>query len=414
MDFTTHLNPACRSRARALRVAQKVALAAAAAMQWLFVASLAAQERPETPHVDSVSLSVKQPHERAAETLWFDDFDSGWRDYPEKSGSLTRDVAFGRKGQSLETFYPKGERGGGAGSCKVWFGDNPIDYGQVGSKIVRKGEKFEEIYMRAYVKHQHGWEGGGPAKLMRMTSFVSNSFAQSMISHLWSSGESDCVTLDPVRCVVDGRVMAKKYNDWEGMKWLGNSPAGTFALSKADWWVCVEFRTRLNTPGKSDGECQVWIDGRLDCERRNLDFRGTYADHGINSAMLEAYWNKGAPRDLHRWFDNLVVSTRPIGPVVCPANPTLFKTPYRGPGSQAAWQFELAENPDSPDVVFSSRGLNTQEESVVTPETGEFKSGLTGKRGLASGKIYFARCRQQSDAGTWSEWSPWHQGFKVE
>jgi hypothetical protein len=197
------------------------------------------------------------------------------------------------------------------------------------------------------------------------------------------------------------------------MKWLGNTPTGAFPIARADWWVCVEFHTRLNTPGKSDGECQVWIDGQLDCERKNLDFRGTYSEHTINSAMLEAYWNKGAPRDLRRWFDNLVVSTRPIGPAVCSANPTLFKTPYHGPGSQAAWCFELAENPASPETVFVSSELTSERKAVVSVENGVFKGALLGLKQLDAGHIYYARCRQKSDSGVWSDWSPWHQGFRV-
>ncbi len=42
------------------------------------------------------------------------------------------------------------------------------------------------------------------------------------------------------------------------------------------------------------------------------------------------------------WYDNFVVSTKPIGPVVCPSNPVLVKTPYHGPGDLAALEAELS------------------------------------------------------------------------
>ena len=58
--------------------------------------------------------------------------------------------------------------------------------------------------------------------------------------------------------------------------------------------------------------------------------------------FLETYWNDGSPVTQSRWIDNFVISTKPIGPVVCPRNPVLFKTPYRGPGKMATWQVEVA------------------------------------------------------------------------
>lgn len=386
----------------------------AIALQLFFCNGLLAQDKPEIPHIDSIVPSLIQPQKIESQTIWFDDFDSGWKEYPEKSGNITSQEVFGGKGRALETFYPKGEKGGGKGACKVWFGDNPINYGHVGTKIVCKSKRFDEIYARVYVKHQHGWEGGAPAKLMRMTSFENGNFAQSMISHLWAAGDLDYQTLDPVCCVRNGRVLSTKYNDWNAMKWLGNSPHGLFPLARADWWVCVEFHTRLNTPGASDGMCEVWIDGKLDCIRTNLDFRGTYTNHSINSVMLEAYWNKGAPKDLYRWFDNFVVSQKPIGPIVCPPNPMLIKTPFYGSGRQAGWNFELAEDADLAKAVFISNELGVENRGIVTSATGEFRGVLAGKNQLESGRTYVARCRQKNDAGTWSQWSPWHQKFRVE
>jgi hypothetical protein len=377
-------------------------------------ACVSAQEAPAVPHVDSVEMAAKQPQESAKETIWYDDFDAKeWKGYPEKSGELTSREKFGGKGQSLESFFPKGKPEGGTAGCKVWFGDCPVSYGAVASKIVRKGEKFEELYVRTYVKHQRGWEGGYPAKLLRATSLVNNDWAQMMIAHTWG-GKGDALTLDPVRCVENGKIVSKKYNDWNGMKWLGNSPSGNFPLAVSDWWVAVEMRVKLNTPGQKDGENQLWVDGKLDAERMNLDFRGTCTAFGINSVMLESYWNKGASKDLHRWFDNFVISTKPIGPVVCPCNPTLFKTPYEGPGRQSAWSAELAADAEGKAVVFTSKEVVDGDTMVISNATGEFKGELSGKDKLVSGKTYFCRVRQKGDGGTWSDWSSWHQPFVVE
>ena len=231
--------------------------------------------------------------------------------------------------------YEKGTRG--TGNRKVFFGDSPT------GKVVRKGQSFDDIYWRVYVKHQHGWTGGGPAKLSRATSIVSPSWAQAMIAHVWSSGEA--LTLDPATGVRGDQVVTTRYNDFPNLRWLGNKPASQFKLHSTEEsgrWVCVEARAKLNTPGKKDGLNQLWIDGRLEAERKNLDWRGSYTGHGINAVFLETYWNDGSPVTQSRWIDNFVISTKPIGPVVCPRNPVLIKTPYHGPGKMETWQVEVA------------------------------------------------------------------------
>ena len=376
-------------------------------------ASALAGDAPAAPHIDSVVPADHQPQAAARETVWHDDFDAGWKAYSEKNGDLTSKEAFGGKGQSLESFFAKDKKEGGTAGCKVWFGDSPLNP----NKVVQAGGPHEEIYMRAYVKHQRGWEGGYPAKLFRMTSIVNRNFAQAMIAHAWgadSKTASNAITLDPVSCVEGRQVKSTKYNDWNGMKWLGNSPPGTFQLATADWWVCVEMRTKLNTPGQSDGVNQIWIDGRLDCERQGKNFRGSYTAHTINAVMLESYWNQGAPKDLHRWFDNFVISTKPIGPVTVPANPTLLKTPYDGPGQQAVWCVELASDAEGTDVVFASKEIQDGDKVVVARAAGAFSGSLAGQDRLAPGQTYYCRAKQQSDAGCWSPWSPWHQRFRAE
>lgn len=141
-------------------------------------------------------------------------------------------------------------------------------------------------------------------------------------------------------------------------------------------WVCVEARAKLNTPGQKDGLNQLWIDGKLEAERRNLDWRGSYTEHGINAVFLEAYWNSGSPVTQSRWIDNFVISTEPIGPVVCPRNPILIKTTYRGPGEQQAWKAEVAIGTEH--VVWRSNLLTESERVRVGEDTGSFLSQFSG------------------------------------
>ncbi len=370
-----------------------------------------ADDTPETPRIDSVVMADPQPHESDEAVVWYDDFDEDQQQerYAEKSGETTGDVFFGGSGKSLPMRYPKGSRG--IGNRKVFFGDSPA----YSSQAVRSDTKFADVYWRIYVKHQHGWMGGGPAKLSRATSLVPPGWRQAMIAHVWSSGEA--LTLDPASGVRSDRVVTTKYNDFDNLTWLGNKPTSKFQLhstGESGRWVCVEARAKLNTPGERNGLNQLWIDGRLEAQRRELDWRGNYTAHTINAVFLEAYWNDGSPVDQSRWIDNFVISSERVGPIVCPVNPVLIKTPYRGPGTQASWEVQLATRSDGKSVIWRSRALNEPSRVKVGTQTGQFVGQLSGSKQLRPYTVYYARVRQKSDTGEWSAWSAWHQPFQTE
>jgi len=382
-----------------------------AALSLVIGASIAAAQEsmPETPRIESVGTVEIQPHESDTAVIWFDDFDGPVRSYTESSGELDPETKFGPNGKSMECFYARGDQG--EGNRKVFFGDSPT------GNVVKPGNRFDEIYWRIYVKHQAGWTGGGPAKMSRATSIVSSAWNQAMIAHVWSSGES--LTLDPASGVKVGssQVTTTKYNDFDNLRWLGNKPVSQMKISSTEesgWWVCVEARARLDSPGKNDGENQLWIDGRLECERTAMDWIGDYTGHGINAVFLEAYWNNGSPVDQSRWYDNFVISTRRIGPVVTAVNPALYKTAYQGPDTQGAWEVEVAADRQGEHVVWRSATLTGADSVRVDQTGGTFAGRLAGRESLAEGTVYYTRVRQQSSAGAWSNWSRWHQEFLTE
>lgn len=366
----------------------------------------------EVPRIDFVEMLQEQDHEADPGTIWYDDFSSD-RDYFGKKGIVDNNHDFGTDGGSADLGFDQGAVDG-RGNRQVAFGGFPAS-----SSVVRQGEKFDEIYFRVYVKHEHGWKGS-PFKMLRATSIVSDNWQQAMIAHVWhGSNEDEGITLDPARGV-DGQtdqIKTTKYNDFENLSWLGNQPVSDYKISstgESGYWVLVECRVKLNTPGKDDGENQLWIDGRLETERKNLNFRGSYTQHGVNAVFLESYWNGGAAKTQGRWFDNFVISTSPIGPVISPSNPTLYKTPYFGAAELAGWEVELASDYEGNDVVFQSNFLDTEEKVVIDGSNGGFSGTLQGKTALGSGEIYYCRVRQKNTEGFYSNWSRWHQGFKVK
>jgi len=217
-------------------------------------------------------------------------------------------VGFGES-RAMQVSFQAGEVG--AGSLELGFGRNPNAYMNKG---IRPNEDFREIWYRMYLKNQAGWTGD-PAKLSRATSFSSaDDWSQAMIAHLWGDG-NEHLLVDPVSCVENGQVVCQGYNDFANMSWLGNQSgvSAIFSTAESGQWRCIEAHVRLDDPGLSNGVHEFWIDGQLEASREGLTFVGDYADHGINAVFFENYWNDGSSQDQQRWFDNIVVSTAPIG-----------------------------------------------------------------------------------------------------
>jgi len=64
--------------------------------------------------------------------------------------------------------------------------------------------------------------------------------------------------------------------------------------------------------------------------------------------------------------------------------------------------------------VYRSAPLPPGDRVVIDGMHGTFVGSLAGKEALASGNVYFLRIRQSSTDGAVSDWSRWHQGFRVD
>src|SRR5262249_4010511 len=159
------------------------------------------------------------------------------------------------------------------------------------------------------------------------------------------------------------------------------------------------------------GAFQLRIDGRLEAERPDLDWHGTWDEYAINALFLENYWNSGSPKRQTRTFDDLVISTHPIGPLVASSPPTLTRTSVPG---VAAWEARAVADPAGRDVVRTSTTLSGEAKSISTDAAhGPFSASRRGAHTLAPGSTCWLRLRSRSPAGGWTEWSDSHSPFGV-
>ncbi|HTG42884.1 MAG TPA: hypothetical protein VK633_00005 [Verrucomicrobiae bacterium] len=356
------------------------------------------------PRVAFVHPASEQPEEKDAEVIFQDDFREApaltrYFEYDAAKGSFvwSREKGIGPAAGVMKCQFERGQVS--AGNLKVIFGKNPFHRG------AEKLETFREIYWRVFVQHETGWEGN-PAKMARATCIAGNDWSQGFIAHVWG-GKGDVLCIDPATGIRDGEKVSRRYNDFQNLRWLGLRQGRTpiFNASESGRWVCVESHIILNTPGNNDGVFELWVDGKLEAARTDLNWHGDWQEYAINAVFLENYWNEGSGKRQSRWFDNFVISRKPIGPLTA-ANPPVVK---RTAGAHP-WLVEVSADSEGRDIVWQSRAAPVSEvDLTVDGAHGVFRGSRAGSESLARGLTHWVRIRSPGEA----PWSPWHAPFKT-
>jgi hypothetical protein len=82
-------------------------------------------------------------------------------------------------------------------------------------------------------------------------------------------------------------------------------------------WYCYELMVKANTAGKRDGRIACWLDGKLIADFPGLRLRDVDSLK-INSASLSLHIRSNVVRENKKWYDDAVIATSYIGPVVNP------------------------------------------------------------------------------------------------
>jgi len=232
-------------------------------------------------------------------------------DYVDAEGNFVPSNDGGASGVgSMKAHYREGVEG--AGFMSVSFGNNPIN--TAGRPGYRDGDKFDEVYWRFRVKMQSGWPDAGPYNLSRISAFAQSDWGEALVASLASDDADVNLRASAASCVQNNEVECQGI-DGDALVPLGTLSGSTpvFSAERAGQWQCVEAHIKLNTPGEADGMFEFWVDGELEAGRTGMDWRGTWEEFGLNLLSIENFWVGGAPADLDRWFDDIVISADPIG-----------------------------------------------------------------------------------------------------
>ncbi len=86
-------------------------------------------------------------------------------------------------------------------------------------------------------------------------------------------------------------------------------------IQKLGRWACYELMLSANTPDKRDGRIGCWIDGKLVADFPNLRLRDVESLK-INFAALDLHIHGNSRRENKKWYDDIVIATSYIGPMV--------------------------------------------------------------------------------------------------
>jgi hypothetical protein len=86
-------------------------------------------------------------------------------------------------------------------------------------------------------------------------------------------------------------------------------------VPELDRWYCFEFMVKANAPGQRDGRIAFWLDGKLIADFPNMRFRDVETLK-MERIGIGLYMAKNELRENRKWYDDVVVATSYIGPLV--------------------------------------------------------------------------------------------------
>jgi hypothetical protein len=217
-------------------------------------------------------------------------------------------------------------KGSGSQTGGLW-----LKLGNYNHAHERLGDGHDELYLRHYIKfdehyravRNHGSNLGGRDVTMPGAAWVGMAGIRDVstrgyfYSGVQPRGESGSQELE---------MGFYSYHLDKRGPWGENYEAQKHVPLRVGRWYCVERHMKLNSvdpskpdPANADGIEELWIDGQLTIQKRDVRFRRV-PHLRITFLSLETYYH-GLPEEyrsdhpIRVYYDNLVIARRYIGPV---------------------------------------------------------------------------------------------------
>lgn len=337
--------------------------------------------------------------EPPATLIWDDDFEtdrlSSYFEYLNGGGSFLRTAGAGESGgYGMVCNWSPGQTEGG--NLKLAFGRTPDSY----MAPVDAGDTdYRDIYCRIRFKVSANWTPSDANKFCRGVVFAAQNWSEAAICHVWngSGTQNNRLIFDPASGTdTSGALKTTGYNDWDNLRWIGQSLADVNLFSGAarNVWHTVQWRWFLGDPGESNGGFQMWINGNLAVNRTGMNWCGSFDDYGINAIFFENFINGGAPGAQSMILDRITVSTAYIeeGPppaLVAPTGLNLSAAtqntvtwsvdPYPVPAETSRVYYAAGTDPttDSPYQEYAPASITGQVTGLSAATNYHFKVAFT-------------------------------------
>lgn len=224
----------------------------------------------------------------------------------------------------------------GKQSLRIEFINNE-DYGGTWRQVDTR-----HIFTRFYDYYDSGFDFAAGMKIHRLSSFNEarqlNDFDIILALKADEPNANYCGA-------TDAKWLSLIYNggpvDW-------GSVEGRFTPQRKRWY-CIETEVLLNTPGSSDGEVRVWVDGQILAEKKGMNLTGSIASP-INRVMFGGWYSNAAagknpcPNPVtpsRRYVDDVAIASTYIGllPTI-PIGPSPPHKPSHRPHNLPAHEYD--------------------------------------------------------------------------
>jgi hypothetical protein len=224
-----------------------------------------------------------------------------------------------RAPQNLQLVRDAAVEGEGTAAAKILF-PRGEHYGSGWSWRPETG--LEEAYLRYYVKFGEGFDFGRGGKTPGLMGWAPGKQAG------WGGRRADGTNGFSTRVCWHrgGAIVMYTYHADQRTR-FGDGFETRSGDGPARWepgrWYCMELHMKLNTPGaragergRHDGLVELWQDGARIGRRDDVRFRDL-ATMKIDDLFVNAYFGGTwtSPKNQFVFYDNIVLSTGPIGPV---------------------------------------------------------------------------------------------------